>query len=173
MSTTGERIKKLRIEHDLSMQELADRVGVAKSTVFRWENGETPLEAAGNARVTRLADVLGTSVPYLKGQTDDQRASAPVLHLSPDYMIQNGSTIVQIEHKQPKTENSDRLLLYALDILAMQNGFRIDYTPEGDVFLVNREGFRRQITEQDLLNTSDDISKLAWMSFRRLMGGES
>lgn len=88
-------------------------------------------------------------------------------------MIQNGSTIVHIERQQPKTDNSDRLLLYALDILAMQNGFRIDYSPEGDVFLVNREGFRRQITEQDLLNTSDDISKLAGMSFRRLMGGES
>lgn len=160
--TAGERLHRLREEKNMSMQELADRVNVHKGTVFKWEHDQTPLRKASQSSLEKLAKTLHVSEDFLIYGSDT----------NPDIVLQNGSSVVMIERKPTKTENSDRLLLYALDILAMQNGFRIDYTEDGDVILV--KGSRtKQITEQDLLNTSDDISKLAGMSFRRLMGGES
>ena len=158
MTKTGERVRQLRTERGLSMQELADRVGVAKSTVSRWEHGETLLDDAGNANVAKLANALGTSVRYLKGLTDEPTpAPAPVMINS-----------------QPaaRTVNEDRLALYCLDILAMQNGFRIDYTPDGDILLV-RDGTPKPVTEQDLLDVAADVARFAGFSFRRLFGGES
>lgn len=158
MTNTSERLKELRTERGLSMQELADRVGVAKSTVSRWEHGETLLDDAGNANVAKLANALGTSVRYLKGLTDEPTpAPAPVM----------------INSQPPaRTVNEDRLLLYALDILMMQNGFRTDYTPDGDILLI--KGTKaKPVTEAELLAMAADISQLAGFQLRRLFGGES
>lgn len=171
MTKTGERVRQLRTERGLSMQELADRVGVAKSTVSRWEHGETTLDQATAAHAARLADALGTSVRYLKGQTDDA-APHPIKIKSPDYALIDGKTVVRIERKPAPQTNNDRLLLYALDILMMQNGFRTDYTPDGDVLLI--KGTKaKPVTEAELLAMAADISQLAGFQLRRLFGGES
>lgn len=175
MTITGERLKKLREEHGLSMYDLGKAVGVSKSSVFRWEQGDTPLDSAKNAHVQKLAEVLGTSVAYLKGKTDDPRRDSSIVRVGDDLIAipGDGGAVVIAREKDRRTESSERMLLYALDILAMQNGFRIDYTPDGDVLLVNRAGIRREISEQDLRNVTQDLSELAGMSFRRLFGGQS
>lgn len=168
MTTTGERLQKLRIERDLSMQELADLVGVHKGTIFKWEHDQVPLRKASSENLAALARVLHTTPEALVSASP-----APVTITNPEYELRNGSTVVRVGKEKPRTESEDRLLFYALDILAMQNGFRIDYSPEGDVFLVNRAGIRREITEQDLRDVTTDLSSLAGMSFRRLFGGQS
>lgn len=57
-------IKKMREEKGWSLEELARRVGVAKSTLSRYESGqrEFPINDIG-----QYADVLGTTVEYLLG----------------------------------------------------------------------------------------------------------
>lgn len=57
-------IKKLRESKGWSLEELARRVGVAKSTLSRYESGqrEFPINDLG-----QYADVLGTTVEYLLG----------------------------------------------------------------------------------------------------------
>ena len=57
-------IKKLRERKGWSLEELARRVGVAKSTLSRYENGqrEFPINDLG-----QYAEVLGTTVEYLLG----------------------------------------------------------------------------------------------------------
>lgn len=162
----GKQLYNLRTERGLSMQELADRVGVNKSTVYKWEHGLTSLDGASSKHTAQLASALGVSPSYIRGEKETK---APAV----DYEIRNGSTVVRVGKEKPRTESEDRLLFYALDILAMQNGFRIDYSPEGDVFLVNRAGIRRAISEQDLRDVTTDLSSLAGMSFRRLFGGQS
>lgn len=160
--TAGERLHRLREEKNMSMQELADRVNVHKGTVFKWEHDQTPLRKASQDSLEKLAKTLHVSEDFLIYGSDTD----------PDIVLTNGSSVVMIERKQTKTDNSDRLLLYALDILAMQNGFRIDYTEDGDVVLV--KGSRvKQITEQDLAAASSDLSRLAGFTFSRLMGGDS
>src|SRR5690606_16004283 len=57
-------IKKLREQKGWSLDELARRVGVAKSTLSRYESGqrEFPINDIGI-----YADVLGTTIEYLLG----------------------------------------------------------------------------------------------------------
>lgn len=57
-------IKKLREEKKMSLDELAKRVGVAKSTLSRYESGQRdfPINDIGT-----YADALGTTIEYLLG----------------------------------------------------------------------------------------------------------
>lgn len=57
-------IKKLRERREMSAEELAHRVGVAKSTQSRYENEKRtfPINEVG-----KYADALGTSIEYLLG----------------------------------------------------------------------------------------------------------
>ena len=168
MATTGEKLKKLREERDLSMQDLADRLGINKSTVFKWEHDMVPLRKASADNLEGLARALRVPV-------DELLVADPVVPVrikSPDYALIDGKTVVHVERKPAPQTNNDRLLLYALDILMMQNGFRTDYTPDGDVLLV-RDGTPKPVTEDELLAMAADISQLAGFQLRRLFGGES
>ena len=39
MTNMGNIIKRLRIENNMTLEQLGDKVGVGKSTVRKWENG--------------------------------------------------------------------------------------------------------------------------------------
>lgn len=167
MATTGEKLKKLREERDLSMQDLADSIGVHKGTIFKWEHDMVPLRKTSTDNLEGLARALHVPVDELLNADP----VVPVRINSQDYELRNGSTIVRVE-RTPKTEPSDRLLLYALDVLMMQNGFRTDYTPDGDVLLI-RGDVAKPVTEAELLAMAQDISQLAGGQLRRLFGGGS
>ena len=61
----GERIKKRREEIGLSLQYVADKLDVNRSSVMRWENGET--NRIKLPIVEKLAQILQTSPDYLMG----------------------------------------------------------------------------------------------------------
>lgn len=63
--TTGERIKKRRKELDVSADKLAEIVGVSRSTIFRYENGE--IEKVPMQILEPIAEFLNVSVAYLMG----------------------------------------------------------------------------------------------------------
>lgn len=55
----GEKIKNKRIEKDMSLVELGEKIGVGKSVIWKYENGEInniPLE-----RIFAISDVLEIS----------------------------------------------------------------------------------------------------------------
>jgi len=62
MTTIHDRIKQLRERAELSMEGLADTVGVSWQTVQQWENGKT---APRRKRLQTVAETLGTTVDYL------------------------------------------------------------------------------------------------------------
>ena len=67
----GERIKKRRKELGMTVDELAERVGKSRATVYRYENGsieKLPLEV-----VTPFAEALDLDPGYLMGWTDDPK----------------------------------------------------------------------------------------------------
>ena len=168
MATTGEKLKKLREERDLSMQDLADSIGVHKGTIFKWEHDMVPLRKTSTDNLEGLARALRVPVDELLNADP----VVPVRINSQDYALIDGKTVVHIERKPAPQTNNDRLLLYALDVLMMQNGFRTDYTPDGDVLLI-RGDVAKPVTEEELLAMARDISQLAGGQLRRLFGGGS
>lgn len=61
--TMGDRIHELRKERGLTLEYIGKYVGVAKSTVRKWENGD--IEAIRSDNVKKLADLFGTTIEYL------------------------------------------------------------------------------------------------------------
>ena len=62
---TGDRIKQRRIELGLTADELANRIGKSRATIYRYENGDienmptTILEPLAKALNTTPADLMG------------------------------------------------------------------------------------------------------------------
>lgn len=73
----AQRIKALRQEKGLTLEQVADVVGVGKSTVRKWETG-----MIANMRRDKIADLakaLGTTPAYLMGWKEDdaQKDTSP------------------------------------------------------------------------------------------------
>lgn len=69
--TYNEKLVKLRKEHGFTQERLAERIGVSRQAISRWEAGETVPEAA---LLIRLCDVYHVSADYLlrdECQSDD------------------------------------------------------------------------------------------------------
>ncbi len=64
----GERIKKLRKEHKLTLVELGELIGLTKSTVSKYENDEINIPSD---KLEKIARVLNTSPQYLLGFDED------------------------------------------------------------------------------------------------------
>lgn len=63
------RITRKRNERNMSVTEFATRLGVAKTTVYRWESGY--IEKISVDRLIQIAQVLETSPSYLMGWGDE------------------------------------------------------------------------------------------------------
>lgn len=61
----GERIKQLRTEKCMTLEELGNKVGVGKSTVRKWEIGM--IENMKRDKISKLAKALDVSPAYLMG----------------------------------------------------------------------------------------------------------
>ena len=65
----GNRIKTLRQDQGLSVQELADLIGKNRATVYRYENGD--IENMPAKVLQDISDALETTPAYLMGWDDD------------------------------------------------------------------------------------------------------
>ena len=63
----AKRLRELRIERELTQQQLADILKVDRTTVMKWETGER--ETSFSMLIT-IARYFNTSVDYLIGNTD-------------------------------------------------------------------------------------------------------
>jgi transcriptional regulator with XRE-family HTH domain len=63
----GKRISLLRKKQGLTIQQLADRLGLARSSVNNWENGR---REPTSIQVPTIATILNTTTDYLYGRTD-------------------------------------------------------------------------------------------------------
>lgn len=55
----NERIKQLRSEKGLRQEDVAEMLGIAHQTYFKWENGKTEPKAS---QMIKLAKILGVSM---------------------------------------------------------------------------------------------------------------
>ena len=61
--TMGERIRDLRIQHNMSMEELGKALGVGKTAIFKYEKGE--VENLPRSTVEKMSILFGVSPSYL------------------------------------------------------------------------------------------------------------
>lgn len=61
-------LKKLRLEHKLSQQKLAEKFGITQQAIFNYENGITEPDIY---MLKQFAEFFNTSIDYLVGYTDN------------------------------------------------------------------------------------------------------
>ena len=73
----AQRIRELRQEKNLTLEQVADVVGVGKSTVRKWETGM--IANMRRDKIAALAKALGTTPAYLMGwkEEDSQNNDSP------------------------------------------------------------------------------------------------
>ena len=65
----AERLKSLRLEADLTQQEVANQLGISRPAYTYWEKGEkTPTQD----KLTSLSNFFDVSVDYLLGKSDQR-----------------------------------------------------------------------------------------------------
>lgn len=69
----GQKIKALREEHNLTLEQVGNAVGVGKSTVRKWENGM--IANMRRDKIADLAKVLHTTPAYLMGWEEEKPAT--------------------------------------------------------------------------------------------------
>ena len=83
MNNIGDRIKQRRKELKLSADVVAEKLGVSRSTVFRYEKGD--IEKVPTTILEKLAEVLKTTPAYLIGwESENNSAYTKMLHESFD-----------------------------------------------------------------------------------------
>lgn len=65
----GQKIKKIREEKGMTLEELGNKVGVGKSTVRKWENGM--IANMRRDKIAKLANALDCPASYLMGWEDN------------------------------------------------------------------------------------------------------
>lgn len=67
--TIGDRIKERRKKLDMTSDELADKLGKSRATIYRYENGD--IKNLPTTILEPLAEALYTTPAYLMGWTDE------------------------------------------------------------------------------------------------------
>lgn len=68
MNTVGEKIKQLRLNHNLTGEQLGKKFNVTKVAISNWENGNRNPD---NEMLIKIADFFDVTTDYLLGRTDD------------------------------------------------------------------------------------------------------
>jgi transcriptional regulator with XRE-family HTH domain len=113
MTTIGERIRARRDEANLSLAELARRVGISKGYLHNLESGDA---ASPSAEILfRIANELGTTIADLMGEAEQlvSRAKSRIPDSLRNFAIQANlpekdiQMLANIEYRGKQPENED------------------------------------------------------------------
>lgn len=110
-------LESRRKELNLTLLEVANRVGVSESTVQRWESGN--IKNLRHDRIVRLADVLEVSPSYLMGWGEESEVIPGLLPLpageaAPDPKEARLTDL----YRQLNTDGQEKLIDYADDLVS-------------------------------------------------------
>lgn len=105
--TIGERMKALRKQKGISADSIAEKIGVSRSTIFRYEKGD--IEKVPITVVAQIADILGEKPQTLMG-------------LKPEPLPDEINKVV----KQLHNDRQHNVLNYAQNQLTEQNEIHDD-----------------------------------------------
>lgn len=86
MSVFGKRLKELRVEKELTQEQLGRIFNIRKGTVSNWENGN---RFPDEKTIIKLADFFDVSIDYLLGRTNKRQphhlTKEDIIKLAPEY----------------------------------------------------------------------------------------
>lgn len=98
----GCRIKTLRTQLGLSIDELAERLGKNRTTIYRYENGD--IENLPLCILDSLAEALDTTPAYLMGWTDNKiymrNSKTEIEHMEKWYSEFGNNLFTNEEHEK-------------------------------------------------------------------------
>lgn len=97
------KIKELRQEQGLTLEQVAQVVGVGKSTVRKWETGM--IANMKRDKIADLAKALGTTPAYLMGWDEQQKKSSPTV----EELSEGEKMILELFNRVP--EDQQKLVL--------------------------------------------------------------
>lgn len=107
MPKFSDRFKQLRTERRLSQQNLADQLGISKSSVNMYERGE---REPGLEAIEAIADFFNVDVDYLMGRSDRPNNNEWIRSLHPAINTANASSRVFLTNLGPIETKKFRLL---------------------------------------------------------------
>lgn len=78
----GKRIKELRIKKELIQEELANKLGLKKSAIAKYENGR--VENIKRSTIQAMSDIFYVSPAYLMGWVDDPETTDSITQKEED-----------------------------------------------------------------------------------------
>lgn len=113
--TMGEQIKQLRLERNMTLEELGNKVGVGKSTVRKWENGM--IANMRRDKIAKLASALDVSPAYLMGWEQSNEVEVPVNIIKK--VPSKQEELISV-YDQLSSRNQDKVLTYSKSLLTKQ-----------------------------------------------------
>ena len=105
MKTMGARIYQKRVENHFTQEEVGNVLGVQKSTVGKWEHGET--QAIKRSYIAKMAEMFHCSPAWLYGMED-----APEVTLTYEAPNKEPVKVIVDNHRPVIGESAKRVLLY-------------------------------------------------------------
>lgn len=103
------RIKELCKENDISLSELADIIGVGKTTIGKWDKSAPSID-----KIARVAKYFNTTTDYIIGVSDHKYNIEPT----------DDSGIISIQRARTKMSDSDRTKMDALLRITFDEAFK-------------------------------------------------
>ncbi len=102
----AQRIKKLRKEKGLTLEQVANIVGVGKSTVRKWETGM--IANMKRDKIAALANALGTTPAFLMGWSESEKNLSP----SEETLTEGEKLWLELYRKTPEASRPMLQLLF-------------------------------------------------------------
>ena len=119
--TFGERLKKLRDDYNLTLEEVGSYIGVKRQTVCKYENGT--ITNVPSDKIEAIARLFSVSPAYLLGWTDDSDPN----HIFTPVLAPNSEEFRKIVTFMTPDDYKTVMDIYARTMKKMiENGVRMD-----------------------------------------------
>lgn len=123
--TFAERLKELRTEKNMSLNDIAEYLNIQRATVFKYEHGI--ITNIPPDKVHKLANLFGVTRPYMMGWTDERSVNSVInLDMVAYKLRQEKTNRAKSRWRPSKTEDCITAATQAMRAL---NKFKIGRTP--------------------------------------------
>lgn len=146
MSTIGNRIHNARIAQNMTVDELAKKLGKNRATIYRYESDE--IENFPFSIIEPLSKVLNVSPAYLMGWTDIENANKNYLRPDEEQLLSDYNTLNKRGQKKVLEDTHNLTLLSAYT-----EGFK---EPDPDYLMPKAAHERNDIDVTEEMRKHDD-----------------